>query len=91
MAYCTSFLGLAGYFRFFVPAYFRVVFPLTRLTEKGREFKWIQECEAAFKITLTSAPILAYPDLAQKATRFVLDTDASGQAIGAFLTSYVLT
>ncbi len=89
-----SSLGLAGYYRTLIPAYFRVVFPLTRLTEKGREFKWTQECEDAFKdlkTTLTSAPILAYPDLAQKATRFVLDTDASGQTIGGVLTCYVLT
>ncbi len=50
--------------------YPRVVFPLTQLTEKGREFKWIQKCEAEFndlKTAITSAPIVAYPDLAQKA------------------------
>ncbi len=81
-----NFLGLAGYFRAFIPAYSRFVFPFTQLTEKGREFKWIQKCEAAFKdlkTALTSAPIVAYPDLAQKA--------AIGQTIGTVLTNYVLT
>ncbi len=81
-----SFLGLAGYFRAFIPAYSRVVFPLTQFTEKGREFKWIQKCEADFKdlkTALASAPIVAYPVLAQKA--------ASGQTIGTVLINYVFT
>ncbi len=81
-----SFLGLASFFRTLIPAYSRFVFPFTQLTEKGREFKWIQKCEAAFKVlktALTSAPIVAYPDVAQKA--------AIGQPIGTVLTNYVLT
>ncbi len=77
-----SFLGLAGYVRAFIPANSRVVFPLTQLTEKSRDVKWTQECEAAFKdlkTAFTSAPILVYPGLAQNATLFILDTDVSGR------------
>ncbi len=78
-----SFLGLASYYRTFIPAYARVVFPVTRLTEKDREFKWTQECDAAFndiRTALTSALILAYPDLSPNAASFVLDTDANSHA-----------
>ncbi len=81
-------LGLAGYCRTFIPAYARVAVTLTRLTEKGREFMWTQEYDAAFndlKTALTSAPILAYPDLSPNALPFILDTDASSHAIGGVL------
>eukprot|EP00731_Ephydatia_muelleri_P011153 Em0006g47a len=53
--------------------------------ERGREFKWTQECSEAFailKLRLTSAPILAFPDF--KAV-IVLDTDVSESGIGAVL------
>ncbi len=40
-----SFLGLAGYYRAFIPSYNRIALPLTRLTEKAHEFRWTNECE----------------------------------------------
>ncbi len=60
-------MSLVGDNRTFIPAYDRIVFPLTRLTERGREFKWTQEYEAAFKDLKAIrgfAAILAYSDLA---------------------------
>ncbi len=83
-----SFLGLAGYHRAFIPSYSCVALPLTRLTEKTREFKWTNQCEEAFqtlKRALTSTPILAFPDLSKDANPFILNTDAIGHAIGAVL------
>lgn len=83
-----SFLGLAGYYRAFIPSYARIAFPLNRLTEKDRPFKWTAECKVAFhqlKEALTAAPILAFPILTSDAPPFVLDTDASSHAIGAVL------
>ena len=80
-----SFLGLAGYYRKFIPQFSAVASPLTKLTRKNRHFCWDEACQNAFdtiKNLLTSAPILAYPtsdDL------FVLDTDASLTGIGAVL------
>ncbi len=74
-----SFLGLAGYYRAFIPSYSRIALPLICLTEKMREFKWTNECEEAFqtlKTALTSAPILAFPDLSKDANPFIIDTDA---------------
>ena len=56
-----------------------------QLTEKGREFKWTTECDAAFvepKSQLMSAPILAFPDFSKQ---FFLDTDASDVGLGAVL------
>ncbi len=56
--------------------------------EKTREFKWTNVCEEAFqtlKTALTSAPILALPDISKDANPFTLETDARGHAIGAVL------
>ncbi|BHF73911.1 hypothetical protein SprV_0401699500 [Sparganum proliferum] len=83
-----SFLGLAGYYRAFIPSYARLAFPLTRLTEKSRTFRWTTECGKAFsylKEALTAAPVLSFPDLSRDAPPFILDTDASSHAIGGVL------
>ena len=58
------FLGLALYHRRFVLQFVRVAHPLHKLTCKGTEFNWNQECENAFeqlKDKLVSTPVLAYP------------------------------
>lgn len=55
------FLGLAGFFRRFIPKYAQVMEPLTRLTKKNERFQWTEEQEKAFselKHLLTSKPIL---------------------------------
>ncbi len=49
-----SFLGLAWYYRAFIPSYSRIALPLTRLTEKTREFRWTNECEEAFQTLKTA-------------------------------------
>ena len=80
-----SFLGTCSYYRKYIPHFADIASPLTDLTRKGRKFIWGKDCQNAFeklKQTLTSAPILAYPTRDDK---FVLDTDASGTAIGAVL------
>ena len=74
-----KFLGLAGYYRRYVKDFASLAQRLFRLMERGREFKWTQECFAILKPRLTPAPILAFPDF--KAV-FVLDTDASESGIG---------
>ena len=56
--------------------------PLHKLTQKNQTFVWSQDCAKAFetlKSHLTSTLILAYPD------KFILDTDASNESIGAVL------
>ena len=80
-----GFVGLCSYYRRFIEGFSTIAKPLHRLTEKGREFRWTEECENAFcelKRRLTTAPILSYPT---REGPFVLDTDASEQGVGAVL------
>ena len=80
-----QFLGLANYYRRFIRDFATIARPLHRLTERTTQFKWTNECQAAFdqlKSKLTTSPILAFPDFARP---FILDTDASDTGIGAVL------
>ena len=80
-----SFLGLASYYRKFIRGFAGIVSPLHELTEKSRDFVWSESCQAVFeelKSKLQTAPILSYPIPDQD---FILDTDASGDGIGAVL------
>ena len=80
-----SFLGLASYYRRFIPAFSTVAQPLYKLTEAKTEFVWTGQCQQAFdslKGLLTSARVLAYPT---REGKFVLDTYVSDHGIGAQL------
>ncbi|GJW92705.1 putative reverse transcriptase domain-containing protein [Tanacetum coccineum] len=62
------FLGLAGYYRCFIVKNFKIVKPLTSLTQKNQKYKWGVEQEVAFqtlKDKLCNAPILSLPDGAE--------------------------
>ena len=82
-----AFLGLAGYYRRFVPHFATIAEPLTELT-KGRNpdrVKWNERCEEAFhklKELLSTPPILK---VAEPNKQYVLQTDASEQGLGAVL------
>ena len=59
-----QFLGLASYYRRFVPGFAKIAHPLHNLTKKGVDFYWSVECQSTFDILkrlLTQAPVLAYP------------------------------
>jgi hypothetical protein len=43
-----SFLGLAGYYRRFIPDFSKIAKPMTSLLQKDHKFIWTEECEAAF-------------------------------------------
>ncbi|GFX14945.1 retrovirus-related Pol polyprotein from transposon 412 [Trichonephila clavipes] len=63
--------------------------PLHKLTEAKQKFIWTVDCNNAFnklKDALTSAPILAYPEIGKQ---FILDTDASHESIGAVLSQEI--
>ena len=84
-----SFLGLANYYRRFIPQYAQITKPLVDLTRKGTRFNWSGNCEKAFKAIiqeLTSAPILVYPQFDRV---FRLSTDASDTGCGAILSQEV--
>jgi hypothetical protein len=77
-----SFIGLAGYYPQFIEGFFKIVYPLTTLLEKDREFKWTDVCPASFeelKKRLTTTPVLVMPGL-QKS--FDIYCDASRQGLG---------
>ncbi|BHF62282.1 hypothetical protein SprV_0200564300 [Sparganum proliferum] len=83
-----SFLGLASYYRRFIRDFAQIAAPLHKLTEKGRPYTWSADCDTAFnnlRAALCSAPLLALPNVDDDAPPFILDTDASGFAIGAVL------
>ena len=69
-----SFLGLAGYYRRFILEFSKISKPMTRLLQKDEKFVWTPECEEAFhklRTLLTSAPVLAQPDIEKPSMSFV--------------------
>jgi len=80
-----SFLGLAGYYRRFVPDFSKIARPMTELLKKGVKFVWDDKCDQAFQTLrklLTSAPVLAQPDITRP---FDVYCDASGTSLGRIL------
>jgi hypothetical protein len=80
-----SFLGLAGYYRRFIPDFSRIAKPMTKLLKKGAKFVWGQKCEDAFHTLrqhLTTALVLAHPDNGKP---FDVYCDASGTWLGCVL------
>lgn len=80
-----GFLGMAGYYRKFIPNMAEIARPLTQLTKKNSKFNWTEECQRAFdtlKQKLTSAPVLAFPS---NKLPFVVYTDSSAFAVGSIL------
>ena len=84
-----SFVGLCSYYRKFIPCFTDIARPLHKLTEKSANFKWTVECQTAFetlKSKLTTAPVLTYPDFTRT---FILDADASQNAVGGVLSQVI--
>jgi len=80
-----DFLGLAGYYRRFIPNYSKIARPLMELLKKNTPYIWDDKTEEAFitlKTLLTTEPLLQYPDFTRL---FLLIMDASNDAIGAIL------
>ncbi len=57
-----SFLGLAGYYRRFIPNFSKITKPITKLLKKENKYVWSGACDEAFKNLLTTSPVLAQPD-----------------------------
>lgn len=83
------FVGMASWYRRFIPDFSTKVEPINRLIAKGTKFIWGPEQQTAFdliKRMLLDAPILKCPDFTQ---RFYLQTDASNVGLGAVLSQGV--
>jgi hypothetical protein len=80
-----SFLGLAGYYRRFIPNFSKIAKPITELLKKGYKYVWSEACDEAFKHLkklLTTSPVLAQPDTTKP---FNVYCDASGTGLGSAL------
>ncbi|GJP84693.1 hypothetical protein CLOP_g14744 [Closterium sp. NIES-67] len=69
----------------FVPQYAKIAMPLTNLLKKNTPYNWEpqhQEAVEQLKQALTSAPVLILPDPERD---YVIEADASDQAVGAVL------
>jgi hypothetical protein len=80
-----SFLGLAGYYRRFIPDFSKIVKPITGLLKNDTKFDWSMKCNEAFehlKVLLTTAPMLAQPDIEKP---FDVYCDASGSGLDCVL------
>ncbi len=87
-----GFLNLAGFFRRYIKDFGAIATPLYDLTKnspaKRSPINWSIKAEHAFKRlknAVTTSPVLRLPDWRYY---FVVDTDASGYAIGAILLQY---
>lgn len=80
-----SFIGIANYYRRFIPNFAKIAIPLIKLTRKNNAFLWTEECTTAFnklKELLVSNNVLAFPNFNKP---FAISTDASNEALGAVL------
>ncbi|GBL80886.1 Transposon Tf2-9 polyprotein [Araneus ventricosus] len=79
------FLGLCGFYRSLIPGFAELIECLTELTRKNVPFQWTPTHQEAFKKlqdVFFTKPFVRLPDWDKP---FVLNTDASGQAISGIL------
>jgi hypothetical protein len=80
-----SFLGLAGYYRRFIPEFSKLAKTMIELLKKDKKFVWSEACERSFhgwKERLTTAPVLVLPDIHRS---FTIYCDASRQGLGCVI------
>lgn len=80
-----SFLGLAGFYRKFIPNFSMIATALHKLLKKGINFEWDSACTSSFQTLIKCIEkdiVLAYPDFEKT---FYLTTDASNFGIGAVI------
>ena len=80
-----SFLGLVGYYRKHIENVAKIMEPLNRLLRKNIPYEWSDKCTESFetlKKTLTTAPILGFPDFNLE---FQVSVDACNTSIGFIL------
>ena len=83
-----SFLGMANYYRKFIPNYAKLAAPISSLLKKDVKFEWSCVCQTSFdsiKSALISPPVLAYPDTKKP---FILTCDAFDFAIDYTLSQH---
>ncbi|XP_045541509.1 uncharacterized protein LOC106718281 [Papilio machaon] len=79
------FVAMCNYYRKFINNFADITNCLNKLCKKNVKYEWTEQCDKSFNIlknALINPPILQYPDFSKE---FILQTDASGTAIGAVL------
>ena len=85
-----SFVGMCSYYHRFIPNFSHITEPIIDLTRKCAHFKWTdinQTASQFIKDSLTTVPLLAYPDSNKP---YTLYTDASDTCKDACLTQLVI-
>jgi hypothetical protein len=80
-----SFLGFCNFYRAFIPNFSTIARPLNDLTKKNQQWQWGSDEQSVFqslKDACTSNLVLRTPDWTKQ---FILETDASGYALGAVI------
>src|SRR5271170_3411715 len=81
-----EFLGLANYYRRFIPLFSNIARPIHDLLKKNVKFEWTERQDKAFtllKKEFQQAPLLVYPDPEKQ---YYVEADASDYATGGVLT-----
>jgi hypothetical protein len=79
------FLGLADYYRQFIPNFSKIAKPITELLKKRNKYVYSEACDEAFqhlKKLLTTSPVLAQADITKP---FNVYCDFSGTGLGCVL------
>ncbi|GMF14584.1 unnamed protein product [Phytophthora lilii] len=80
-----QFLGLAGYYRWFIHGFAQLVLPLSSLVKQNVDWVWDEPQRRAFnsiKLALQQAPVPRLPDFDRP---FIVTTDASHDCVGGVL------
>ena len=82
-------IGITNYYKKFLPLLSKLIRPLHQLTRKNVPFEWTTDCQNSLdclKHTITSAPILIYPEPTKL---YMLYTDSSKYTWAGILTKLV--
>jgi hypothetical protein len=80
-----SFMGLAGYYQWFIEGFSKIANPITELQKKNKKFVWTEKCTEDFqrlKELLKTTSILKVPDMDAK---FLVCIDVSKEGLGRVL------
>ena len=80
-----SFLGFTGYYRYFIPNYSKIAWPLLDLIKKTTPWHWGEAQHKAFeelKTQMCGSPVLIQPDMNKQ---FTLHIDTSAYGMGTIL------